>query len=281
MSAQTPVPSLLRSFFEDYLAAQHDVSQNTIYAYRVLRTWLGEVSTRGWLSHVSSGFELAVMVCGGGLTEGRHSQIDGGSAAGGDVVHLGELVFRGGQVGFTAFDLAELTAVLGFFNAHREVQDVNEALLQAHDVLRLGQVELVVRQPGPGPQDHQVNAVTYDVGWQQGNISNVAGSQSNYYHESNLRYIASRRGRARLLIVSGILLFLAASGLGVFDVLNFDRTIFNSINSQSFNPPQLPAQFIPLFGIAAFMNLLGIALFIFGLIVRSGAKKEARRLGAD
>ena len=34
MSAQTPVPGLLRSFFEDYLAAQRDVSQNTIYAYR-------------------------------------------------------------------------------------------------------------------------------------------------------------------------------------------------------------------------------------------------------
>src|SRR6266702_3814649 len=29
MSAQTPVPGLLRSFFEDYLAAQRDVSQNT------------------------------------------------------------------------------------------------------------------------------------------------------------------------------------------------------------------------------------------------------------
>ncbi len=139
----------------------------------------------------------------------------------------------------------------------------------------------MVRQPGPGPQDRQVNAVTYDVGWQQGNISNVAGNQSNYFHESNLQYIASRRGRARLLIVSGILLFLAGSGLGFFDVLNFDRTIFDSINSQSFNPPQLPAQFIPLFGIAAFMNLLGIALFIFGLIVRSGAKKEARRIGAE
>ena len=27
MSAQTPVPGLLRSFFEDYLAAQRDVSQ--------------------------------------------------------------------------------------------------------------------------------------------------------------------------------------------------------------------------------------------------------------
>lgn len=34
MSAQSPVPGLLRGFFEDYLAAQRDVSQNTIYAYR-------------------------------------------------------------------------------------------------------------------------------------------------------------------------------------------------------------------------------------------------------
>jgi integrase/recombinase XerD len=34
MTAQTPVPGLLRSFSGDYLAAQRDVSQNTIYAYR-------------------------------------------------------------------------------------------------------------------------------------------------------------------------------------------------------------------------------------------------------
>src|SRR5258708_30969251 len=34
MSAQTPVPARSRCFFEDYLAAQRDVSQNTIYAYR-------------------------------------------------------------------------------------------------------------------------------------------------------------------------------------------------------------------------------------------------------
>src|SRR5258708_8285543 len=34
MSAQTPVPSLLRGFFEAYRGAQGDVSQTTIYAYR-------------------------------------------------------------------------------------------------------------------------------------------------------------------------------------------------------------------------------------------------------
>lgn len=34
MSTQTTLPSLLRGFFEEYLAAQRDVSPNTIYAYR-------------------------------------------------------------------------------------------------------------------------------------------------------------------------------------------------------------------------------------------------------
>ena len=158
---------------------------------------------------------------------------------------------------------------------------VNEAVLQPQDRIRLGQIELVVMQSRLGPQDRQANAIRYDVGWQQGNISNIAGDQANYYHESNLRYIASRRGRARMLIVWGVVLFLAGNGLGIFDVLRFDNTIFNSFGSQSFNPPQLPAFFIPLIGVAAFMNLLGIALFIFGLIARSGAKREARRLGAD
>ena len=34
MNTQTSLPTLLRGFFEDYLAAQRDVSPNTIYAYR-------------------------------------------------------------------------------------------------------------------------------------------------------------------------------------------------------------------------------------------------------
>ena len=34
MSAQAALPTLLRGFFENYLAAQRDVSPNTILAYR-------------------------------------------------------------------------------------------------------------------------------------------------------------------------------------------------------------------------------------------------------
>jgi hypothetical protein len=219
----------------------------------------------------------------------RHWQLDGDRMAVGrdpssaihvndDAVswHHAELVRRG-----LSWSIVDTRSTNGtFVNDER----ANETMLHANDRIRLGHIELIVKQPGvapQGPPGRQARPVSYDVGWQQGNISNIAGNQSNYYRESNLRYIASRRGRARLLIVWGILLFLGGQGLGLFEVLKFDNTIFSSINSSSFNPPQLPAQFIPLVGLAAFMSLLGIGLFIFGLIARSGAKKEARRLGAE
>jgi pSer/pThr/pTyr-binding forkhead associated (FHA) protein len=221
----------------------------------------------------------------------RHWQLDGDRLAVGrdpssaiyvndDSVswHHAELVRRG-----PSWSIVDARSTNGtFVNEQR----ASEAVLHADDRIRLGHIELIVKQPGPGPQGRPAGAgpagaVSYDVGWQQGNISNIAGNQANYYHESNLRYIASRRGRARLLIVWGLLLFLGGQGLGLFEVLKFDNTIFSSINSSSFNPPQLPAQLIPLVGLAAFMSLLGIGLFIFGLIARSGAKKEARRLGAE
>jgi hypothetical protein len=64
----------------------------------------------------------------------------------------------------------------------------------------------------------------------------------------------------------------------MFAVLTFQNSIFDSLDSQ--NPPTFPREFLPLFAVGAFMNLLGIALFIFGLIARGGAKREARRLGA-
>ena len=109
--------------------------------------------------------------------------------------HHAELVRRG-----LSWSIVDTRSTNGtFVNDARAI----EAMLHADDRIRLGQIELIVKQPGLGPQGRQVSAVNYDVGWQQGNISNIAGSQSNYYQESNLRYIASRRGRARLLIDGG------------------------------------------------------------------------------
>ncbi len=47
-----PPPDLagrwLAKFFTDHLAGERAASPRTVAAYRVLRTWLSEVSTRGW-----------------------------------------------------------------------------------------------------------------------------------------------------------------------------------------------------------------------------------------
>ena len=44
----TALAPTLQAFFTDRLTSQKNASPNTIAAYRVLRTWLSEVSTRGW-----------------------------------------------------------------------------------------------------------------------------------------------------------------------------------------------------------------------------------------
>jgi len=44
----TALAPALQAFFTDRLALQRQASGHTIAAYRVLRTWLSEVSTRGW-----------------------------------------------------------------------------------------------------------------------------------------------------------------------------------------------------------------------------------------
>ena len=157
---------------------------------------------------------------------------------------------------------------------------VREMSLRLGDRIRVGSIELVLKQPGVDSTDHEGRVARYDVGSQVGNISNVAGDQ-NYYHESNLRYIASRRGRARRLIIWGVVLFFVGIGLGMYAILAFQSSIFDAINNPISDQPSLPPQTIPLFGLGAFLNLLGAALFIFGLIARSGAKQEAQRLGAQ
>src|SRR5215467_5170172 len=71
-----------------------------------------------------------------------------------------------------------------FVNGER----VREVMLRPHDRIRLGEIEIVLRElnpgrgggqtvpPGgyqPGPPASYQGAVSYDVGWQQGNINNV------------------------------------------------------------------------------------------------------------
>jgi hypothetical protein len=45
MSALAPT---VQAWFTEHLLTQRQASPRTVGAYRVLRTWLSEVSTRGW-----------------------------------------------------------------------------------------------------------------------------------------------------------------------------------------------------------------------------------------
>jgi hypothetical protein len=163
---------------------------------------------------------------------------------------------------------------------------IQQASLQAGDRIAIGGTELMLRWPeGQTPPQPAQGGVQYEIGSQSGNINNVAGNQSNfnqanYFRESSLQYVASRRGLARRLIVSGIISTFVGWAVGLFAVLSFQNSVFNAMSSDSYQQPDLPPAFIPIFGIGAFLTLVGLALFIFGLITRSGARREAVRVGA-
>ncbi len=44
----TSLAPTLQAYMTDRLIRQRQASPHTVAAYRVLRTWLSEVSTRGW-----------------------------------------------------------------------------------------------------------------------------------------------------------------------------------------------------------------------------------------
>jgi hypothetical protein len=117
-----------------------------------------------------------------------------------------------------------------------------------------------------------------------GNISNVARDQNlyqTYNQESNLRYIASMRGHARRLIVWGLVLFFAGQGLLMAAVLAIQGSVIDAFNNGGSRGPSVPDWFLPVVGVGGFVTLIGIAMFIFGLIARSGAKREARTRGVQ
>ena len=64
----------------------------------------------------------------GGVGEGGNAEVDGVAAAGGDLVHLGELGFGAGEADLQAFGLAEPALGFGFGDAGDEVvADLDQA----------------------------------------------------------------------------------------------------------------------------------------------------------
>ena len=156
---------------------------------------------------------------------------------------------------------------------------VRQGTLQPGDRIEIGNTEFTLWRPATDPPDRTAAAARFDVGAQAGNISNVAGDQANYYQESSLRFIASRRGRARRLMVIGLIAFL----LGNLTSLPFFFEIIHQmdlpINSGFSGVPRglIDAMVVAVLG--SFVALLGVVLFIFGIIARNSAKREAINSG--
>ena len=105
--------------------------------------------------------------------------------------------------------------------------------------------------------------MTYNVPSQHGTNWNVAGDQYTnqqwiQYRDSSLAYIANRRGLAKQLLAWGVALYLAGTALAMVAIVSFQKEV--------------------LFWGGALISLVGLGLFVFGLIVRSGAKRRQRQL---
>ncbi len=160
---------------------------------------------------------------------------------------------------------------------------VQQMALSAGDRIAVGKEELLFNPNGaaPAPPVPSSHGVRYDIQSQSGISNNVAGSQTNNVSHGSLHFIASRRGTARRLIISGLVVFFAGQASGVTGVLLFQRTIFNAISSDSSQPPAIPSAFFPLFVLGVALVLCGAGLFISGLVTRSGARREAVRAGVE
>ncbi len=197
--------------------------------------------------------------------------------------HHAELVHDDG-----GWSLADSGSANGtFLNGAR----VSATAVHPGDRIRVGDTELVLT--GLQPDDTEAPttfvaqsaapSVIYNVPSQHGTNWNVAGDQYTNqqwieYRDSSLAFIANRRGLAKQLLVWGVLLYVGGTGLAMVAILSFQKQVFDAIDSQSAEPPDLPDAFIPMFGAGALISLVGIALFIFGLIIRSGAKRRTREL---
>ena len=176
--------------------------------------------------------------------------------------------------------------------------EVTATAVHGGDRIRIGHCELVLIGSGPGITETQAApvtepppppppppppAVSYNIPSQHGTNYNVAGDQYNHqqwiqYREGTLAYIANRRGVAKQLLIWGVVVYLGGTALGLVAILSFQKEVFDTIDSQSTDPPDLPDAFVPMFGAGALLALVGLGLVIFGLIVRSGAKRKERQL---
>ena len=187
--------------------------------------------------------------------------------------HHADLVSRGDD--WVIVDLASTTGTL--VNG----LEIHQQVLRNGDRVRVGNSELQFMCP------HGISAgkvrgsepARLATSRQVGNNTIVSGNQTNIVQRGTLEYISSRRGLARRLIIWGVVLFFGGEGTAMTAVLIFQHFVFSNIDSSNPSPPPLPGAFFPLFAVGAFAVLTGLALFVAGLITRSGAKRSAQQAG--
>lgn len=191
-----------------------------------------------------------------------------------------------------------------FVNGRR----VSEAALQARDLIRLGQVEFVVRQSGLGPQNRQAETVSHEAGWpmtarlesdaasadirirdQHGQMINNAEKLYMYnvqQRENFLREVAATRTKARWLVWTGFLTFVVGFGLFAFADLSFLKEVSNAIqNGDQASPTTSPfgreVGGVPIGLIGWALGALGMMLLIVGIVLHIVATSRRRHVDRE
>lgn len=154
------------------------------------------------------------------------------------------------------------------------------------DVLRIGQVELKLATP----DQPTVTAVSYRANGQYGQVvSNVGRDQNNSclieHRENFLREIAATKTRARWLIWTGSVSFVAGLAILAAGVLGFIKQVSGDVSTgaqpSGITPFGHTVDGIPSGLIGWSMGALGMLLIIVGIVLHIVATSRRRRIDRE
>lgn len=161
------------------------------------------------------------------------------------------------------------------------------ASMRDGDVLRIGQVELKLATPD---QPTVTAAVSYCVDGQYGQVvNNVGRDQNNSYlieqRENFLREIAATKTRARWLIWTGLVSFVAGFAIFAAGVLGFIKQVSGDVSTGAQPSGTTPfghtVDGIPSGLIGWSMGALGMLLIIVGIVLHIVATSRRRRIDRE
>lgn len=192
-------------------------------------------------------------------------------------------------------------------------RQVNESVVKAHDRIRLGRVEFVVREPERGALDGRARTATSEAvrapaagggvpAWPAEptaagmNVRDMSAEviygadhmQLNYViqqRENFLREVAATKSRARWLAWTGLVIFLGGGGLFAYADLSFIKQINNSL--QTNQEPSTLSPFggnvggVPIGLIGWALSAVGAVLLLVGIVLHIVAASRRKRAYRD